>query len=79
MADPAVTAVIPCFNHGQFVERAVDSVLGQTYGTYASLLWTTVPLTHIPSRCCKPWTAPERWSCVNRMIMWLPREILGLE
>jgi glycosyltransferase involved in cell wall biosynthesis len=28
---PLVSAVIPCFNYGRFVARAIESVLGQTY------------------------------------------------
>jgi glycosyltransferase involved in cell wall biosynthesis len=28
---PQVTVVIPCYNHGRYVDRAVDSILGQTF------------------------------------------------
>lgn len=28
---PKVTVVIPCYNHGEFIEESIDSVLSQTY------------------------------------------------
>ena len=28
---PKVSAVIPCYNHGQYIDEAVDSILKQTY------------------------------------------------
>ncbi len=31
---PLVTVVIPCFNYGQFVEQALDSVLSQTFANF---------------------------------------------
>ncbi len=31
MPDPAVTVVIPCYNHGRFVRQAVTSILDQTF------------------------------------------------
>jgi len=31
---PRVTVVIPCYNHGRFLNEAVESVLAQTYGGY---------------------------------------------
>ena len=28
---PRVSAVVPCYNHGLYVDRAVDSILAQTF------------------------------------------------
>ncbi|MGZ4964121.1 MAG: glycosyltransferase family 2 protein, partial [Limisphaerales bacterium] len=31
---PKVTVVIPCYNHGRFLDKAVDSILAQTFVDY---------------------------------------------
>lgn len=31
---PLVSVVIPCFNHGQFLQEALDSIFAQTYNNY---------------------------------------------
>lgn len=35
---PRVTIVIPCFNQGEYLDEAVDSVLGQTFGDIEILI-----------------------------------------
>ena len=35
---PIVSVVIPCYNHGQYVEEAVSSILAQTFREYEILI-----------------------------------------
>jgi hypothetical protein len=38
IAMPKVTAVIPCFNHGRFIDQSVDSILNQTFQDFEILV-----------------------------------------
>ena len=38
MNNPKVTVVIPCYNYGRFLQRAVDSVLKQTYQDFEIII-----------------------------------------
>ena len=35
---PKVSVIIPCHNHGQYIEEAVESVLNQTYQDFEIML-----------------------------------------
>lgn len=38
MAVPRVSVIVPCYNHGQFLDEAIASVLAQTYADYEIII-----------------------------------------
>lgn len=38
MGAPAISVIVPCFNHGRYLGEAIDSVLAQTIGDYEILV-----------------------------------------
>ncbi len=38
MSNPKVSIIIPCYNYGQFIDEAVESVLNQTYTNYEIII-----------------------------------------
>src|SRR5437867_6559888 len=36
---PRVSVVLSSFNHGKYIEEAIDSVLGQTFDDFELIIW----------------------------------------
>ena len=35
---PDISVIIPCYNSGQFLTRSVESILGQTFGSFEIII-----------------------------------------
>ncbi len=38
MPEPKISAIVPCYNYGQFISESIDSILAQTYSNYEIII-----------------------------------------
>ena len=56
---PKISVVIPCYNHGEYIEGAVESVLGQTYQDIEIIIINDGSTDELTNRLLSGYTRPK--------------------
>jgi glycosyltransferase involved in cell wall biosynthesis len=56
---PKISVIIPCFNHGKYINEAVESVLGQTYQDFEIIIINDGSTDELTNRLLSQYSKPK--------------------